>query len=214
MRVWGVDDGTRKYRWQDQRSAGRACGGLACPPARAGLLGGAAAGVRCLAGRGRATPSRVRGRIADREDRERGAAPGSPVARDAGRRCAERGGAQSDRARAPSRIASTSRRRRRPRRGDRPRGARRALAPRTRGRLAALARYENVDSRETTVTMQDGSTLHLDAGTLLTAELSNDGRRLSCSRDAPSSRSRTMPRARSRWTRRARARWRSARSSR
>lgn len=43
----------------------------------------------------------------------------------------------------------------------------------------ALARYENVESHQKTVTMQDGSIVHLDAGSLFTAQLLGDSRRIS-----------------------------------
>lgn len=43
----------------------------------------------------------------------------------------------------------------------------------------ATARYENAQMRESTVQLADGSTLHLDAGAVVTAELGRDARRLS-----------------------------------
>ena len=46
-------------------------------------------------------------------------------------------------------------------------------------RAQALARYENVETRQKSVTMQDGSIVHLDAGSLVTAELLGDARRIS-----------------------------------
>jgi transmembrane sensor len=44
---------------------------------------------------------------------------------------------------------------------------------------SSLARIENADRREKTVTLADGSIVHLDAGAVVTAELLPDARRLS-----------------------------------